>query len=138
MTERPSVTVQVVGDPTADWMLVVPPDAAQSSLQLSYRWDRRATVGLGAQPGGAALLTHVVEQACTGRSGAATRATVCGVRLPPQALDNPHYPGVTRVFTLWTSFPRQAGSRDTAWRVREFLGQQPRRSSCSPAARTRP
>lgn len=131
--EQQSV-VEVAGDPTVDWMLVLPPDAAHPGMQVSYRWDRRASVGLAALPGGAALLTSLLDHLCT-RSTPALSATVRGVQLSDSCLNNPRDTTITRVFSLWSAFARRRGSAETAWRVREFLGQQPAERPSPPASR---
>jgi hypothetical protein len=117
---RPAASLQVAGDTTVDWMLVLPPDTTQQALQLSYRWDQQLEMALAAQPGSAAALTILLERLLDG-----TDVQVAGPRLPAAAFIDPAYAASPRVFTRWGLLPRDLGSREYVWRQTSFLGQQP-------------
>lgn len=115
--DRHSATVQVSGDSTADWMLIVPTVARETALQVSYQWEARAPVQIISQPGGAALLTSLV-------SAAVRDGTVYGTSVPPQSMADPSFDGITRVFSVWQPHPESIGSRGLVWRMQQLLGMQ--------------
>lgn len=110
--------IQITGDVTVDWMLVVPTVVNTSALQVSYQWESRTPVQIIAQPGGASLLSALV-------SAASTNADVCGIAVPGKALADPSQDRLTRTFTVWQPYPSIVGSRDLTWRMHQFLGVQP-------------
>lgn len=105
--------VAVAGDVTADWSIVTPPGLG-SSLQLAYLWEREGTATVSAMPGGAALLASLLPVFSV--------SPVAAPELPAAALSDPRYPGVTRTFAAWRTFPQQLGSKQGRWRISEFLG----------------
>ncbi|HUG14472.1 MAG TPA: AAA family ATPase [Thermomicrobiales bacterium] len=110
---RPSI--QITGDSTADWMLIVP-GAAASMLQVSYQWESRAAVQIVAQPGGASLLSALIATVAD--------AEVRGIEVPPRALSDPSYDGLTRAYSVWQPYPAGAGSAELVWRMHQLLGVQ--------------
>ena len=115
--------IVVTGDPTADWLLVVPQPVDGPALGVSYQWESRASVHVTAEPGGAALLRDVL---------AAVDPTfgVAGIALPPAVLQDAQSAAVTRTFAVWQPFPPggssgAGGSSNAVWRLGRFLGQYP-------------
>ena len=106
----------MTGDLTVDWAIVASADL-DPGLQLPYLWERRGTAVVSAMPGGAAFIGALIE----GLGG----QPVNGPTLPPAALANPQFPEVARTFATWSSFPQSRGSAQGAWRMRQFLGQEP-------------
>ena len=105
--------VAVAGDLTVDWTIVTPPGLG-SNLQLAYLWEREGTVTVSAMPGGAALVRTLLSSLGVN--------SVAAAELPPAAMADPRYPGVTKTFTAWKTFPLRAGSAHGRWRLAEFLG----------------
>lgn len=125
MTTIVETSLRVAGDPTVDWALVMPPGSRGAALQTTYQWESQTATRLVAQPGGAALLTQILQAANqpAGHDGG-VRSSVSGVELAPELLRDPHTPRVTRIFTLWDQYPHVAGSGERVWRMHDFLGQQ--------------
>ena len=108
--------VQVAGDVTIDWLL-----AASSGpvVELRYAWEQHGGVRLMSQAGGAALLVSLLDAHL-----ASADVEVEGPVVPADWLRDPHAPDVAQTFSIWDRFPRQVGALDTAWRLRDFLGQE--------------
>lgn len=123
-----TASIQVTGDSTADWMLIVPAVVTAPALQVSYQWEARAPAQIVAQPGGASLLTSLV-------TAAATDATVEGLEAPSRSITDPAFDGLTRVFSVWQPHPATLGSRDLVWRMHRLLGMQTADASTVPDGR---
>jgi hypothetical protein len=121
MPDLPDATIQVVGDATVDWMLV---SAARNQDRSSAAWESTTPVRIVAAPGGTAFLSGLLAQMCAGQQGAPTRVSVHGITLSQQTMLDPQQSPLTRSFTVWDSFPAEAGSTQRACRIREFVGQQ--------------
>lgn len=117
-------TIVVTGDPTVDWLLVVPQPVDGPALAVTYQWEGRASVQVTAVPGGAALLRDVL-------AAASPPGGVDGIVLPPAVLRDSQSDAVTRTFAVWQ--PHSVGgiggaggvSPGAAWRLGRFLGQYP-------------
>ena len=132
MAKSKPAVVQVAGDPTVDWMLVAPPSAGASELEVTYVWAKRTSASAYAQPGGSALLTVLVAAVCSQKKSPTVPASVSGCTLPPQLLSDPRSPSVTRTFTVWEPHPRRTGADQGVWRMRTFLGQRAAGDSSPP------
>jgi len=115
-------TIQVVGDPTIDWMLVVPDIVAPVALHASYQWEARLPVQIMSQPGGAALL-HMLVAAMSDPT-LSNHMTVHGPMLPAEALVDPAHSELTRTYSLWQPYLAGNARRDAVWRMHQFLGMQ--------------
>lgn len=123
-------TVQVVGDVTVDWMLAAP---SGPPVELRFAWEHHGGARLVSQPGGAAVLASLLE-ACLESADVDVR----GPAVPPGWLRDPHEDAVVRTFSIWDRFPLRLGSNDTAWRLRDFLGQDDADPTASPPEPTEP
>lgn len=118
--------IVVTGDPTVDWLLVVPRPVDGPALGVSYQWENRSSVHVTAEPGGAALLRDVL--AAVDPPGG-----VGGIVPPPGVLQDAQSTAVTRTFAVWQPFPPGGsggaggadGSSNAVWRLGRFLGQYP-------------
>ncbi|MBI3964517.1 MAG: hypothetical protein HY329_02695, partial [Chloroflexi bacterium] len=117
--------IQVAGDATADWLVFGSNPDHGAGLRFSYEWDVRASVGLAVKPGGAALLTALLESIKSDKRVPSHRVRVAGTKLSPQLLNDPQAADLTRTYTLWAPYPRRRGVDEGVWRIREFLGQVP-------------
>jgi len=125
MTNKEPCSIQVIGDPTVDWLLVQPAGLSASALQFQYQWQAGSTIGVFSQPGGAALLTGLLAAMCLPEKQTGLHASLSGVTLPPELLREPQRSSVARTFNVWTPLPKRHGSDELVWRLRDFLGQQP-------------
>ncbi len=118
--------IDVTGDVAVDWMLVVPTNAAPTTLERSYQWDAQHAVQVVAQPGSAPLLCSVIA-ACASHlpPNAAGPVRVLGPDVPPAAFAAPGETGTTRTFAVWQPYPTQTGSHERVWRMHEYLGRRP-------------
>jgi hypothetical protein len=121
-TETRIDSIQVTGDATVDWMLIVPTVVTSGELQTTYQWEGRSAVRITAQPGGAALLSMLVEHAAR---LVHDDVRITGTAIPERELHDPNSDRYTRAYTIWQPFPVQPGARDLVWRQREFLGMRP-------------
>lgn len=113
---REEGAIVVTGDLTVDWVIATPPDL-ETNLQLAYLWDQPGTVSITSRPGGSALIAGLLES-----NGHRTELVPA---LPESALRDPMQSEVARTFSAWAHHPREHGSSEACWRMREFLGQVP-------------
>jgi len=123
VTNKERHSIQVIGDPTVDWLLAQATGLPATTLQFQYQWQAGSTIGVYAQPGGAALLTALLAAVCSPEEPSGT--SLSGVALPDELLRKPQNPSVARTFNVWAPFPKRLGSNELVWRLRDFLGQQP-------------
>jgi hypothetical protein len=121
-----AATVAVAGDSTVDWLVVVPTVVAPAALQASYHWEHRTSVRLVAAPGGASLLSKLIESAAEVIAPDGS-VVVRGVEIPEIHLTNPDHDEFTRAFTIWQPYPIEPGRRELVWRMHQFLGLRPGR-----------
>src|SRR4051812_27586303 len=124
-TARAARQIAVTGDVAVDWMLVVPTDAAPSTLEKSYQWDAQQAVHVVAQPGSAPLLASVIAACAALTPPGDEPIAVAGPAVPPGALTDPGDATITRTFAVWQPYPTRLGARERSWRMHEYLGRRP-------------
>lgn len=123
--------IQVSGDVTADWLLLVP-EVATAGLEHRYQWEAPSTVRLTVAPGGAALLAAVIETAA-GLQPDGQPIQVEGVTIPAQWLADPASDAITHTYARWQPAPLTVDNPKLVWRQQEFLGIRPGRSGGVPS-----
>jgi hypothetical protein len=121
---RAECRVQIAGDPTVDWVVVVPPGDRNSQLETTYLWGEGTSARLLARAGGAALLTRMLT-ACAGTDAASGLRVAAGISIAESLLSNPHSRAVTRTFANLEPFPVRLGHSRQVWRIKDRYGQQP-------------
>jgi len=125
----PSRRVIVAGDVTLDWNLA----RTRKLVDSGIAWNATDRTEMYLQPGGAALMSGLMDKVARSLSKEGTRTTVAGPRgLPKTAVD----PRLHHSYAIWSRFPRKKGDRDASiWRVEEFLGlDEARKPESAPAA----
>ncbi len=117
-------TVVVAGDVTVDWMLLSTEGVART-IELSRAWGAGFACRAVSQAGGACLLGRLVAETVAADEGRRGRLAVAGPALPEESLTRPGYHGLTQAYTSWAPYPATTASRDVAWRVQAFLGEDP-------------
>jgi hypothetical protein len=130
-SDQYGATIQVTGDVTADWSLLVPTVVAPRGLEHSYQWETPNAVQLAVAPGGAALLTNLIESTVGVHTGGQP-IRVDGVTIPHECLTNPANDAATRTYARWQPAPLEPGDPTLVWRLHEFLGTQPGQPKASP------
>ena len=113
-------TIHVTGDPTIDWMLVVPEVIASFALQVSYQWDPRLPVQIVSQPGGAAVLSELLD--ATSHASLTDHVVVSGPVIPDAVTHDPADDTVTRTYSVWQPYPTSVRGGAFVWRMQQFLG----------------
>ncbi|WP_287152966.1 ATP-binding protein [Candidatus Solincola tengchongensis] len=117
------IVICIVGDVIVDWQILLPRGESAKNMDIAQRWGQ-FTCQAAAQPGGAALLTALLQEMAKQYPGAGNRLQIHGPVLPDAALQQPGYPGVAKAFMSWSTFEgRGSGGREYVWRVSEFLGE---------------
>lgn len=129
-------TIHVTGDPTIDWMLVVPEVIAPAALQVSYQWDARVPVQIVSQPGGAALLSMLLDAASN--PACTDQVVVTGPVILENATRDPANNAVTRTYTVWQPYPASVRGGALVWRMQQFLGAHRALEGVTPAAEPTP
>lgn len=112
--------IQIAGDSTIDWIVLAGGVRQGAPLTMSYAWERPASVGVCAQPGGAALIMHLLTATCQDEANAPS-----GPVLSEAVLHNPQDGSLARTFSLWAPYASGPDDPRPAWRIRDFLGQMP-------------
>ncbi len=102
-----SKPIHVIGDPTVDWMIVR--KGLSSSDEFFLKLINKSKSNIGAQPGGSALLTNLLQMMYPGQ--------VVGVTLPAELLATPNTGKVVCTYTIW----EQAKDEQGSFRVAEWL-----------------
>ena len=110
MDKRPedahSKLIQVVGDPTVDWMIIRRDMSSGEAFWLDV--IKRTRSNICAQPGGAALLTCLLSKLYPGQ--------VAGIELADVLLQQPNTGRVVCTYTVWKEADKQPdGFRITEW-----------------------
>jgi hypothetical protein len=121
--------VIVAGDVTLDWNLA----RTRKLVDSGMAWNATDRTEMYAQPGGAALMAHLMTEVVGTLSTGGTTTTVSGPSLPAETVGDPH---LHNSYAIWSRFPSKKGDRDSSiWRVEEFLGlDQARKPESAPAA----
>jgi hypothetical protein len=131
-TQAPSKHIIIAGDVTLDWNLAYQVHAPQKD---PLRWNPNDRMRACWQPGGAALLTALIQ--------ALTASLPAGHHAPidihgadfPQGPIAPHDPRFHHSYAIWTPF---SGSDGDVWRVNAFLGLDPTTEAFPPSASQAP
>ncbi len=121
---KPNVrTILVAGDVTVDWNIARVRAHLGSLTTYQYIWGSDIATRACSQPGGAALLTELLQAVCSrGPSPADHRYRVVGPTIPPEVLNNPSSDVYTRSYSVWSAQPRRANEQEVVWRAVEFWG----------------
>lgn len=117
----------MAGDVILGWNL------ARTLVDSGIAWNATDRTEMYAQPGGAALMAHLMTEVSATPSSEGTATTVSGPSLPAETVGDPH---LRNSYAIWSRFPRKKGDRDgNIWRVEKFLGlDQARKPESVPAA----
>src|ERR1051325_1432607 len=117
----PTRIILVTGDVTVDWNIARAQSQFGGTISHSYVWASGIETRACSHPGGAALITQLLEALCAKYSGKYSYE-VEGKIIGPRALQNASSNRYARFYSIWTA--REQHGKDTkAWRVSEFCGR---------------
>lgn len=123
MSELAARTVLVAGDVTVDWNIARARAHQGSATAYEYVWGSDIATRACSQPGGAALLTLLLEAvAADSAKDGGVACTVTGPSIPGDALRDPATGCCIRSYSVWSAHPQAVGEKKLAWRASEFWG----------------
>jgi ATPase family associated with various cellular activities (AAA) len=120
-------TIEVTGDVTIDWMLLSSRGLDDEALEFTQIWGSGISCRVVSQPGGAALQTRILKallgEGKDKKEGNPVEIKVLGPSVSKAELASPGYKGFEKAFSSWSVFPKERGSKEIAWRISEFWGE---------------
>ncbi len=114
--------VVVAGDVSFDFNLVRQPRVP------AYYHEQVPHAVQSHRPGGAWYVAHLVRLACCDQG---SEVQVLTHRQPSLTQDETDF-AFSRAYSIWSLHPREEGSKETAWRIEEFLGCEPPSADAKP------